>query len=163
MATGTNCACLSDTEKKMQQTEANQSQIRSETWAPLIHEIGSLVEKIHDVDNDETKSMNIIAEHTERIANAIPSNPIDIWYLKPIHRLLSMKPLKRTEIPLDVLEQLVSSGFNINDIGYDENASSDNSDGDENDVHESYETDDNDDENDNDVDTNDDIGDNDDG
>ena len=105
MAACLNSSCHSDRDR----------QIRSKIWKPLIHEIGCLVEILEDVDNDETKSMDIIAEHTERIANAIPSNPIDIWYPKPIHRLLSVNPLERIEIPLDVLKLLVSSGFDINE------------------------------------------------
>ena len=113
------------------------AKLGKKTWAPLIYEINSLVETLHALDNDETKSMDIIGEHTKRIAKVIPSNPIDMWYPKPIHRLLSVKPLKRIEIPLDVLALLVSSGFNINDIGYNDGISDDSSNGDDNDVHES--------------------------
>ena len=95
------------------QTEAKQSKLRAETWKPLIDEIKSLKDTLCDLDNDETKSLDIIAEYTKRITNAIPSKPIDIWYPKPIHQLLSVRPLQRVQIPLGVLEILVSSGFDI--------------------------------------------------
>ena len=70
---------------------------------PLIHEISSLVDMLHDLDNDETKSTDIIVGHTERIKSTIPPNPTAIWYPQPIHQLLSAHPFKRMEIPLDVL------------------------------------------------------------
>ena len=136
MATCSRFSALSDAERKM----------CSQTWAPLMREISSLVKTLHDLDNDKTKSTDIIAKHTERTANAIPSNPIYIWYPKPIHRLLSVKHLERVEMPLDVLELLVSSGFNINDCyGYDDNDSVDCSDdGDNDDFYDSDDVEDND-------------------
>ena len=97
-----------------EQTESTQSTLRAETWKPLNDEIKSLVDTLCNLDNDETKSVDIIAEHTERITNAIPPNPSDFWYPKPIHHLLFVRPLQRAEIPLDVLEVLVSSGFDVN-------------------------------------------------
>ena len=103
---------LSDTQRE---AEAVQSKLRAETWKPLQDEIKRLVDALCEVDDDKTKSDDIIAEHTEKIATAIPSNPIDIWYPKPIHHLLYVRPLQRTEIPLDVLKVLVLSGFDIND------------------------------------------------
>ena len=87
----------------------------SEMWTALINEINSLVDTLHDMDNDETKSRDIIAEHIKRITKAIPSKLIDICYPKPIHRLLSIHPLEKIEIPVDVLELLMSSGFNVNE------------------------------------------------
>ena len=114
MATSSQVASLSDTEKETEQSEAEESR-RSEMWTPLIDEIKSLVDALHDLDNDETKSLDIISEHSKRIKDAMPSEPLDIWYPKPIHRLLSIHPLKRIEIPLKILELLVSSGFNVNE------------------------------------------------
>ena len=67
------------------------------------------------LDNDETKCLGILAEHVDRIQNAIPSKPIHMQYPKPIHRLLSIQPLKRIEIPLVALDVLVSSGFNFDE------------------------------------------------
>ena len=86
----------------------------SKMWAPLIHEISCLVDTLVNLDNDETKSTNIIAEHTERIKSALPPNPTAFWYPNSIQELLSTHSLNRTEIPLDVLELLVSSGFRVN-------------------------------------------------
>ena len=68
-----------------------------------------------ELDDDKTKSVDIIAEYTEMITNVIPSKPLDIWHPKAIHHLLSVRPLQRIEIPLDVLEVLVSSGFDVNE------------------------------------------------
>ena len=114
MATSSQVASFSDTERENEQTEKEQSR-RSTMWTPLINEISSLVDTIHALDNDETKSMDIIAEHIKRITRAIPSEPVDIWYSKQIHRVLSIYPLGKIEIPLDVLELFVSSGFDVNE------------------------------------------------
>ena len=97
------------------QKERNKETECSTVWAPLIHEISSLVDTLHDLDNDETKSTDTIVGHTERIKSAIPPNPTAIWYPQPIHQLLSAHPFKRIEIPLDVLELLVSSDFDVNE------------------------------------------------
>ena len=78
-------------------------------------EIDSLVDTLCVLDKDKTKCLDILMTHVGRIQNAIPSKPIDIWYPKPIHRLLSVSPLNRTEIPLDVLDVLMSCGFDINE------------------------------------------------
>ena len=115
MATSSKTANISDISENKSCTEA--VQLREETWKPLMGEIQSLVYTLCELDDDKTKSLDIIAEHTERIKNAIPSKPIDIWYPKPIHHLLSVHPLQRIEIPLDVLEVLVSLGFDVNE-GY---------------------------------------------
>ena len=87
----------------------------------LINKINSLVDTLFDLDDNGTKSMDIIAEYTERIRNVIPSNRAHIQYPKPIHCLLSIQPLRRIEIPLDVLELLLSSGFNVN-VYYNNNS-----------------------------------------
>ena len=102
-------------------TKVEQSKSRA-----LINEIKSLVDTLFDLDDNDTKSRDIIAEHTERIRNVIPPNPAYIRYPKPIHCLLSIQPLRRIEIPLEVLKLLLSSGFNVNvyynSIGGDINA-----------------------------------------
>ena len=97
-----------------------QSNIREKTWKPLKDEIKRMADTLGELDDDNTKSVDIITEHTERIQNAVPSTPIDIWNPKPIHQILSVRPLQRIEIPLDVLEVLVSSGFDVNEyISYE--------------------------------------------
>ena len=93
-------------------------ELRVSTWKLLKDEIQSLMDTLCELDDDKTKSVDIIAEHTERITSLIPSNPIDAWYPKLIHHLLSVGPLQRTEIPLEVLEVLVSSGFDVNKYHY---------------------------------------------
>ena len=103
-------ANLADIENKIEA-----EQLRVETWKPLKDEIQSLMDTLCELDDDKIKSVDIIAEHTERIINVIPSKPLDIWYPKPIHDLLSVRPLQRTEFPLDVLKGLVSSGFDVNE------------------------------------------------
>ena len=59
-----------------------------------------------------------IAENNERILNIlqeISDKKVDIGtQVQPIHCLLSVGPLARTEIPLDVLNQLISAGFEMN-------------------------------------------------
>ena len=84
-------------------------------WAPLINEIKSLGDAICVLDNDETKCVDILIKHVERIQKAIPPKTVSMQYPKPIHRILSIRPLKRIEIPLDVLDILVSSGFAVNE------------------------------------------------
>ena len=72
-------------------------------------------------DRDGTQSMDSIAENIKRILDIlseITKNKLDIQteglYREAIHDLLSVGPLTRTEIPLDVLNQLISVGFEIN-------------------------------------------------
>ena len=85
------------------------------TWTPVIDKINSLMDTICALDNDETKCVDILAKHIKRIQKAIPPNTVFIQYPKPIHRLLSIQPLKRIEIPLEILDILVSSGFEVNE------------------------------------------------
>ena len=86
-----------------------------QTWSPLVKEIKSLVDALCVLDNDETKCVDILAKHIERIQNTIPPKLVHIQYPKPIHKLLSVQPLTRIEIPLDVLDTLVSSGFQVDE------------------------------------------------
>ena len=113
MATSPKIDKFSDTQDER---KVIQAKLRVETWKPLKYEIKRLVDALCDLDDDKTKSVDIITEHTMRIKTATPPDPwaIAIWYPKPIHHLLSVHPLQRTEIPLDVLEVLVSSGFDVN-------------------------------------------------
>ena len=74
MAYSLNIASISDIEKEIQQTDVEQTK-GSEM---LIYEISSLIDTLHEMDNDETKSMDIIAKHIKWITNAIPSKPG--WY-----------------------------------------------------------------------------------
>ena len=61
-------------------------------WAPLIDEINSLVEALCVLDKDETKYVDILAKHVERIQNTIPPQTLHIRYPKPMHKLLSVQP-----------------------------------------------------------------------
>ena len=100
------------------------------TWKPLNDEINRLMDTLCELYDNKAKSMNIITDHTERIKNAIPQQPDkqnyafqvfartkrrDTWDCAPIHQLLSVRPLKGIEIPLDVLKVLVSSVFDVSD------------------------------------------------
>ena len=84
-------------------------------WVPLINEINSLMDALCVLDNDKTNCVDILAKHVERIQNTIPTKPVHMWYPKPMHKLLSVQPLTRIEIPLDVLDILVSSGFDVDE------------------------------------------------
>ena len=95
--------------------QGNASESTRQIWAPLMDEVSSLADTLCVLDNDETKSWDILLEHVDKIQNAIPSKPIDTWYPKPIHRLLSVCPLNRIEIPLDLLDVLMSCRFDINE------------------------------------------------
>ena len=95
--------------------QGNVSESTRQIWAPLMDEVNSLVDTLCVLDNDETESLDILKEHVAKIQNAIPSKPIDTWYPKPIHRLLSVSPLNRIEIPLDLLNVLMSCRFDINE------------------------------------------------
>ena len=97
-----------------------QSSLREKVWKPLKDEIKRLVDTLIELDNDKTKSVDITAEYTERIKKAVPSTPIAIGYPNPIHQILSVHQLQRIEIPLVVLEVLVSFGFDVNEyISYE--------------------------------------------
>ena len=91
---------------------------------PLYTEIDCLKETLLVVDNDNTISMDnaqqLIGEHREKISVVLATYSRKDCNLKPIHRLLSIRPLTRVEIPLDILELLIAFGFNVNQFDYDD-------------------------------------------
>ena len=101
-------------------TQENVAESDRQIWAPLIDEINSLVDALCVLDNDESECVDILAKHVERIQNAIPLEKVCMEYPKPIHRLLFIQPLKQLEIPLDVLDILVSTGFDVDEYYNDD-------------------------------------------
>ena len=74
-----------------------------------------------EIDEDNTKSPDIIEEQTEKIKevlHAISNANENIWLplANPIHELLDIGPLKRSDIPLEVIEGLISIGFDVNEV-----------------------------------------------
>ena len=59
----------------------------------------------------------LIGEHKEKISAVLATYPQEDCNCNPIHWLLSVKPLSRVEIPLDILEML-TFGFDINEISW---------------------------------------------
>ena len=89
----------------------------------LRREIKDLKETLVRIDKDSTLPMFGIAKNIERILyilKTISDKKLDIHtdslYRDSIHDFLSVGPLTRTEIPLDVLNQLISVRFEINCI-----------------------------------------------
>ena len=85
----------------------------------LKREIKDLKEKLGTIDRDNTQSVDSIAENTKRISDVlcrISDKKIDItnYRYNPIFDLLKVEQLTRIEIPLDVLNQLISVGFDLN-------------------------------------------------
>ena len=83
--------------------------------------IKDLKETLVRIDTDSTQSIGSIAKNIKRILNIlkeISDKQLDIHidspYRDPIHDLLHVGPLTRTKVPLDVLHQLISVGFEIN-------------------------------------------------
>ena len=60
-----------------------------------------------------------LLQSKKRISDILQTVPEKQRFLTrpcPIHDLLSVKTLTSTEIPLDILEQLMSAGFNVNEV-----------------------------------------------
>ena len=89
---------------------------------PLYREIDSLKDTLREVERDNTISMDkaqqMIAAHKEKISDVLATCSQEDRNLKPIHRLLMGEILAKVQIPLDILEMLVSFGFDVN-IKYD--------------------------------------------
>ena len=93
-----------------------------DTMAALQHEIKDLKQKLVRTGRDKTKSVDSTAENIKRISDVlcrISDKKTDITNssYSPILDLLEVGPLRRTEIhvPLNVLKQLISVGFGVND------------------------------------------------
>ena len=82
---------------------------------PLIEEIDNLKKTLLDTDSDNTKSNAGISEYTQRIQNALPPSSEIGLCPSPFKVLLDIRPLQRTKIPFDILELLLSAGFDVND------------------------------------------------
>ena len=94
-------------------------QENEDTMETLKKEIKDLKEKLVTIDKDNTQSVDSIAENTKRISDVlhrISDKKIDItnYLYNPIFDLLKVEQLTRIEIPLDVLNQLISVGFDLN-------------------------------------------------
>ena len=77
-------------------------------------EITSLRETLCALDKNETPQVSI-SDHARRISSLLSMGPCEGYF--PIHHLLCVKPLTNTEIPLDILEMLVSH-FDVNEKDY---------------------------------------------
>ena len=83
----------------------------------LQREIKYLKEKLVRIDKDKTRCVDSITKNIKRILDVlqrISARKIAIKHCTPIYDLLSVIPLTRTEVPLDVLDQLISVGFDVN-------------------------------------------------
>ena len=78
----------------------------SSCTSTLIAEIISLKDTLRAHDKHETKSMSSLSDHAKRISELLQIQSFD--QCLPFHELLSVGPLKNTEIPLDILEMLAS-------------------------------------------------------
>ena len=84
------------------------------------NEITNLKEALIRIDEDSTQSEDNITENIKRISDVlqeIADREMDIkhsLFITPIHDLLAVGPLIRKEIPLVVLNKLISAGFEIN-------------------------------------------------
>ena len=98
----------------------NWLRITTDTGEMLMREIKDLKAALVGTDKNNIQSMERIEQNTVRISNIlrkISQKTLDIGtHIQPIHCLLSVGPLIRTEIPLEVLNQLISAGFDINSI-----------------------------------------------
>ena len=82
----------------------------------LKKEIGHLKNALLSIEEDDTKSSNIIDEHTKQIKEVLQTishEHVDIHQFSssPIHELLENSSFNKTEIPLEIIEILLSAGF----------------------------------------------------
>jgi hypothetical protein len=79
-------------------------------------EIGSLKRTLLALDKGE-QPMDTISDHKPRITEVLASSDLSVLMKDtycPIRDLLSVKPLEKVEVPLDILDLLLSR-FNVND------------------------------------------------
>ena len=103
-----------------------------ELGSRLHEEIAVLKETLVEVDKDNTKSVDIINKQSRNVSDVLQTiidktqddrqqvcyrSAADVQFLNPIHDLLSVGHLTRTEIPLDVITLMITAGFSVNDIG----------------------------------------------
>ena len=82
-------------------------------WKLLLDQIHKLKITLLKLDTDDTGAVEYFAEHAKRIKDSVPSIPVN-QYVAPIHQLFRVGPLKRIEIPCDILAILTSAGFDVN-------------------------------------------------
>ena len=89
-----------------------------QAYEPLYREIDSLIGALREVERDSTISMDkaqeIIGTLKEKISDVLATCSQEDRNSKPIHRLLSVETLTRIQIPLDIVEMLMSSCFDVN-------------------------------------------------
>ena len=82
---------------------------------PLMKEIKSLVLTLTAVENGDTKPEDIMDQHAKRMSevlNAYTDGKCSHAIL-PIHELLSVGPLTKTEIPLQIVKMLASAQLDL--------------------------------------------------
>ena len=111
----------------------------TQLWSELHSEINGLKRTLIELDRDDRKSQDILTDHTRKISDTlqtISDNKLDTrrkitdpnhsknalfeCFPNPIHALLSIGQLRRAQIPSEVVENLISAGFDINDYDDDE-------------------------------------------
>ena len=88
----------------------------------LYREIDRLKETLCAFDSGDTSMDNaqqLIEEHRKKISGILATYAQADCNLKPIHRLLSVRPLTRVQIPLDILEMLQMFGYDVNKMNRD--------------------------------------------
>ena len=106
--------------------------IKTHPFWPLITEINMLKETLRELDRNDQRFTARIEEHSKRIEDAIPPNPgniscfmgkpcpqysfPDIYCPYPLCLLLNRNEFHTKEIPLNILELLVSAGFDVNGV-----------------------------------------------
>ena len=88
---------------------------------PLMREIKSLVKTLTAVENGDTKSEDIMEQYAKRISEVLNTYTDGkcSHAILPIHELLSVGPLTKTEIPLQIVKMLASAQLDLNDFDID--------------------------------------------
>ena len=90
----------------------------------LEREITNFKTTLVSIDGDKTKSMDSISEYNKRISDVLTEisnnnfDPENFFYNTAITDVLSVGPLKRTEIPLSILHMLIAAGFGVNNYQF---------------------------------------------
>ena len=103
--------------------QLNNERMCVELGSELYNEIAVLKATLNKVDKDNTKSVDIINKHTRIVIDALQifiDKKLDTekylsQYPNPIHHILSVGRLRRTEIPQDVVKKMIIAGFSVND------------------------------------------------
>ena len=89
----------------------------------LKREMTDLKETLVRIEEDNSHTVYSIRENINRVSNVFQTNVdkkllIQSSSYSPIHDLLSVGPLTRTEIPLDLLDMLILEGWDVNSTVY---------------------------------------------